>query len=97
LTSLNLRLFFLPSPFGRGAGGEGRRIANEPRDWFLLKITRRATTLTPALSRREREEEGIKNPRSHLIFRRAPFAGIRTLPGLEGFEFGDQSPRTTIR
>jgi NHLM bacteriocin system ABC transporter peptidase/ATP-binding protein/NHLM bacteriocin system ABC transporter ATP-binding protein len=46
----------LPSPPGRGAGGEGLRIAENGSKRPIPAANDPATTLTPALSQREREE-----------------------------------------
>ncbi len=54
---LPLRPFWLPSPPRRGAGGEGRRRTLVVETSLILRTIGFATTLTPALSRGEREAD----------------------------------------
>ncbi len=65
----------LPSPPGRGAGGEGRRMTSEPENKARSTVARPATTLTPALSRGKRRSESAPDENRKSLGRSAPCGG----------------------
>jgi hypothetical protein len=63
------RSICLPSPSGRGAGGEGHRLSQDGRMLRSSDVLSPAMTLTPTLSRGEREPDGRPDRNGKTIAR----------------------------